>query len=82
MFTIETITIPEAATRARTKGPFAATLAQLEVGQSFFAPDRKAKGTYAALSPSKNGGKKFRAVPWTETIDGVEQAGVRVVRKA
>lgn len=69
------------ASRNRQKGEFAGTADVLEVGQSFFAPARLAKGSYAALSPKKFPNKKFRLSTVTEAgLDGVPVSGLRVWR--
>ena len=69
--------------RNRQKGEFAGTADILEVGQSFFAPGRLAKGSYAALSPKKFPNKKFKLSTVTEAgADGVPVSGLRVWRTA
>ena len=67
--------------RNRVKGDFAATASVLEVGQSYFAPGRNQKGSYAALSSKKFPGKKFRLSTVTEAgPDGTPVSGLRVWR--
>ena len=77
----EAFPIPTAS-RNRQRGDFAATADILEVGQSFFAPGRQAKGSYAALSPKKFPNKKFKLSTVTEMVDGAAVSGLRVWRTA
>lgn len=64
------VPIPDSAQRSRY--PFA----QMEVGDSFFAPGRTTKQMQNAASTHRKKGKKFRAMK--EFVDGVE--GTRIWR--
>lgn len=80
MFAIENDIPAPTAQRVRTRGDFSVTADQLQVGQSFFAPGRAAKGSYAALSGKKFPGKKFKIA--NVDASGDVPAGIRVWRTA